>query len=494
MSGRAARGITGRTIITGRLVLETPAHFGNGDVVGVTDVPLLRDPRDGVTPLLPGASIAGALRSYLREVERGYGATGQRGDLAERLFGRLEKQNKKEFSLQSWLLVDDTLGVSTGVELRDGVAIDAATRTAEDRKKYDFELLAAGTAFDICLEFLESDASRNLLPALATALDGLARGEIGLGQRKRRGFGRCRVTEWRVRRYNLTTPTGLLAWLDDDAAGEQRGSDIFALLGVTQQVADRRRWFHFEATFQLPGSLLIRSSSGVPGSPDMVHLKSARQGQKQPIISGTSLAGVVRSRALRIANTVLGKDKAKELIDGMFGPPMNKEETAAARAVSAAGRPKPGGSRVITEESIVQGGRDWVQSRVKIDRFTGGAFPTALFSEQPLYGNGHTEVTLSLTLRNPKDAEIGLLLSVLKDLWTGDLPLGGESSVGRGRLEGRYAVLTLHQDDGEQRWKLHRDGDKLCCEPPDAFMALNEYVTPALWTYDSSSATEGGTA
>ncbi len=69
MSGRAAREITGRTLITGRLVLETPAHFGNGDIVGVTDMPLLCDPRDGVTPLLTGASIAGALRSYLREVE-----------------------------------------------------------------------------------------------------------------------------------------------------------------------------------------------------------------------------------------------------------------------------------------------------------------------------------------------------------------------------------------------------------------------------------------
>ena len=41
MNGRAARKITGRTIITGRLVLETPAHLGNGDTVGVTDMPLL---------------------------------------------------------------------------------------------------------------------------------------------------------------------------------------------------------------------------------------------------------------------------------------------------------------------------------------------------------------------------------------------------------------------------------------------------------------------
>ncbi len=490
MSGRAARGITGRILITGRLILETPAHFGNGDIVGVTDMPLLRDPRDGVTPLLTGASIAGALRSYLREIERGYGGEGQKEDLAERLFGRLEGDR----TVQSWLLVDDALGVPTGVELRDGVAIDPTTRTAEDRKKFDIELLAAGTAFDISLEFLEADESRGLLPALALALDGLARGEIGLGQRKRRGFGRCRVSEWRVRRYALTTPAGLLAWLDDQASNEQRGRDIFALLNVSRPPVDQRRWFRIQATFGLPGSLLIRASSGEPGSPDMVHLKSRRGGQQQPIISGTSLAGVVRGRALRIAKTILSEAAAQELVNSMFGPPMDEQDAEGERAVSMAGRPLPGASRVVVEESVIRKGRDLVQSRVKIDRFTGGAFPTALFSEQPLFGNGQAETTLTLTLRNPEDAEIGLLLLVLKDLWTGDLPLGGESSVGRGRLDGRHAVLTLHEGNREQVWELRSDGDRLRCEPADGVAALEAYVASGLWQYESHAKASGGIA
>ena len=34
-----------------------------------------------------------------------------------------------------------------------------------------------------------------------------------------------------------------------------------------------------------------------------------------------------------------------------------------------------------------------------------------------------------------------MLLLLLKDLWTGDLPLGGESSIGRGRLRGLEAKL-----------------------------------------------------
>lgn len=486
MTGRVARNITGRTIIMGRLVLETPAHLGNGDTVGVTDMPLLRDPSDNKTPLLTGASIAGALRAYLREVEHGYGKYGQSNDLSECLFGRLERR----YSVQSWLIVDDAFGDIHGVELRDGVAIDPKTRTAEDKKKYDIELLPAGTSFNIRLEFLESEHSKDLLPALAIVLDGLAKGEIGLGMRKRRGLGRCTVSEWLVQQYDLTKPANLIAWLEEDISNKKCGSDIFHLLGVPRSVSDSRQWFRIEATFVLSSSLLIRSSSGQPGSPDMMHLRSIRQKRHEPIVSGTSLGGAVRGRSLRIAQTVLGKEQGRVMIDEMFGPLMNEDDAMTSRATSSAGRPLPGSSRVVVEESVVKGGLDLVQSRVKIDRFTGGAFPTALFSEQPLFGNNEAEVTITITLRNPTDAEIGLLLLVLKDLWTGDLPLGGESGVGRGRLQGRSATLKLRQDGKERHWALMQNDEHLICEPADGFEALNGFAE-ALWS-SARAAVEGG--
>lgn len=63
--GKNARKITKRIVIEGDSVLETPTRFGNGDRDGLTDLTISRDALDG-RPLLPGASIAGALRSYLR--------------------------------------------------------------------------------------------------------------------------------------------------------------------------------------------------------------------------------------------------------------------------------------------------------------------------------------------------------------------------------------------------------------------------------------------
>ena len=444
MSGRAGRDVVERIYVTGKLVLETPAHFGSGDAEGLTDMPLLRDPLENRQPLLTGASIAGALRNYVHEYQHGYGSPGTPGDLADQLFGRVEGQA----SYQSWLYVDDALGQSTGVELRDGVAIDPRTRTAEEKKKYDTELLEAGTTFPLAFELLlpvqeKPNPNSDLLKeALALALHGLQSGEIGLGLRKRRGLGQCRVDEWRVRRYRLTTPAGVIGWLADDRSTEASGKDVFQLLGVTPRVKDARATFTIEATFQLTSSLLIRSGSGGADAPDMVHLRSRRGADLRPILSGTSLAGAVRGRALRIANTLLGRDTGKGLVDGMFG---KRIETA---------DDKPTGSRVVTKESELTGTRDWVQSRVKIDRFTGGSFPAALFTQQPAFGGNEARLPAHITIRQPRDAEVGLLLLVLKDLWTDDLPLGGESSVGRGRLQGQYATLTWRSGSQAKTWQL----------------------------------------
>jgi CRISPR/Cas system CSM-associated protein Csm3 (group 7 of RAMP superfamily) len=439
IEGRAGRKIVERVLIKGTLVLETPTHLGNGDAEALTDMSLLLDSVTG-RPLLTGTSIAGALRAYVREVEHGYGGAEQVNDRARQLFGTVRGSE----SVQSWLLVDDALGEAPGVEIRDGVAIDAATRTAEDKKKHDIELLQAGTTFEIALELLISEENQGaaLLQTLALALHGLEQGEIGLGMRKHRGLGQCKVTEWRVRRYEVATPTGLLAWLDADARGERPGESIYEVLGITPDCPDARDLLTLDATFDLESSLLIRSSSGAPDDPDMVYLQSYREGESVPVLSGTSLAGAVRARAQRIANTLLPEATAKKLVDGMFGPRIEKRGDI------------PAGSRVITYETDVQGHLDLVQSRVKIDRFTGGAYPQALFSEQPLFGGPESEVQVRLELRQPQPAEIGLLLLVLKDLWTGDLPLGGESSVGRGRLAGQSATL-VHSTQGQSKtWKL----------------------------------------
>lgn len=442
---KKTRHIRQRIIVEGDLVLRTPSHFGNGDGDEVTDMPLLLDPYDNQSPLLTGASLAGALRNYLREQEHGYGQKSAKTSASVLLFGGSKADDDGE---QSPLIVADSLGQSSGTTIRAGVRLDGKTRTAADKALFDVQLWQAGTTFPLRFELLigaKHDALA-LCQALATALDGLNNGRITLGARKRRGYGEVKVEKWRVKRYDLTDPAQLCDWLQNGNKELPAATAVTYLqtaLGVTNLISDNRQFFHLHATFALQGSLLIRSGEGQDDTgPDMVHLHAQQpDGKKKPIVSGTSLAGALRARAQRIANTIQAGDGANQLINNLFGGEYREQDNTRLRA-----------SRLTVKEKVVENGRaDLVQSRVSIDRFTGGARETALFDQQPLFAQNETIVTVDLHLRNPETHDIGLLLLLLKDLWTEDLPLGGESSVGRGRLQGRRAAI-IYQNGERQEW------------------------------------------
>jgi CRISPR/Cas system CSM-associated protein Csm3 (group 7 of RAMP superfamily) len=534
---RTHRAVVERWLIEGQLRLETPAHFGVGDAGDYTDMPVLLD-QDG-RPYLPGASLAGALRNYLREREAGDGRPFPKRDKdipdpkkdtayikaqsyerslnSTRLFG-FYRGDDHHTGAQSPLIVYDAPGHAFSFELRDGVAIDGKTRTAaieyDERqrprgKKFDIELLAAGTTFDLKLELVVSlkrpddtqteekepwvyaaklaEERDALLGALTAALGGLETGEITLGARKRRGFGRCRVAGWQVRRFDMATLEGLLGWLALGRDDLEKAVDLVApqpqpiaaalseLLGAPPpSFGDARRRVSLTTTLAVASSLLIRAGFGDESAdaPDMAHLHSHRDNGLMPVVPGTSWAGVLRHRAARILNTLAGDDTtSNEVLERLFGPArIEKDQTAYA-------------SRLSVRESDVRGGRSLAQTRVRIDRFTGGALESALFDQQPLYGAGSAELDLAIEIRSPApapnsaeaippvpDHEIGLLLLLLKDLWTGDLRVGGEASVGRGVLRGQSAVLTT--PDGT--WRFRQTVDDLTIDGPRA--KLQGYV------------------
>ena len=460
-----SRQLSKRWVIEGDLVLQTPTHLGNGDTDGIVDMPLLLDEATG-RALLPGTSLAGALRNYLRERRHGFEKRAPDA-LIEALFGGEKGDDEGN---QSALIIDDALGEMPGIELRDGVRIDPITRTAKidvdngttRGYKYDLQLLEAGTTFPLRMELLLSRGNdqQQMKQMLALALNGLEAGEVAIGLRKRRGFGVCRVERWRVTRYDFTKPTDLLAWLAEDhpdwkfAPGDQRsGQHIADLLGVSlERVEDRRNLCRIHAHFIIDGSLLIRAGFGEQDrGPDTVHLHSARPGgARKPVLSGTSLAGALRHRAERILRTIGNAAQATTMIDNMFGP----------ARITSGDKQKARSSRLIVSETVIENPVNLVQNRIRIDRFTGSVHGTGLFNEQPVFGKNDTLVAIDLTLRNPQDAEIGLLLLLLKDLWTGDLPLGGEVGIGRGRLKGVEAVIETPHHKAKPLTISAVDGDK----------------------------------
>ncbi|MCB0112229.1 MAG: hypothetical protein KDE53_40175, partial [Caldilineaceae bacterium] len=352
------------------------------------------------------------------------------------------------------------------------------------------ELLEAGTRFDLHFELLVTDGkpAAQIVPYAIAALEGLAKGEIRLGLRKRRGYGRCQISEWTVSRYQMKKPAELCAWLEvatldhRNAAGKGTLHEAFAQVfkaqpNSTVNTKDERSQFEMDATFGLErSSLLIRSGFGESDmGADVVHLHALDEsGRLRPVIPGTSWAGVVRHRTLRIANTIavtnnMDQERAGQIVEELFGRMPREDELVGCA------------SRVTFDETYVDKGQSLYQTRVRIDRFTGGAFESALFEEAPIYGTDKTRIGFRLHVRDPKKHEIGLLLLALKDLWTGDLPIGGEVAVGRGRLTGLEATLQLPKDSNATSQKIKLCHDKTTLGLNDEQQTDLQSYVDALW-------------
>jgi hypothetical protein len=121
-------------------------------------------------------------------------------------------------------------------------------------------------------------------------------------------------------------------------------------------------------------------------------------------------------------------------------------------------------SRLRISESLVERGKRVRPSRVRIDRFTQGVVPGALFDEEPDYQG---RVRLRMELRNPRSGELGLLVLLLKDLLAGEIAFGGTAAVGRGRCTGG---ATLRLEDGRSvRLEPHAPADSVVDQAIEAF-------------------------
>ena len=422
-----------RLYARGNWKLESVAHFG-GDETGAADMCLLRG-ADG-RPVIQGASIAGAVRSFLARQSQSWVdyKNGKENQDLKDFFGGAEQNDT-----MSTLIVADAHCVCEQARtfIRDGVRVDTKSGSAADKAKFDVEVVERDTEFELALACVirEADNSDTVESLFLALLHALQQGEIRLGARTRRGYGRGKVASWEIRDLQMSKSEDVMAWLRDDPESRPKSS-----LSTASLTTDQRQYFRIEADFNLWTSLLIRSSSEDPEDPDMVHLHS----NGEPVIPGTSFAGAFRHRATLIANSIGWR---KGVIDKMFGPVHKPQNFGQQEDLWA--------SRIWVEEQLVENVDLQWQDRVAIDRFTGGSLQSALFNEKPVYPlpitklekrKSASHLRLILTLEEPKDAEIGLLLLTLRDFWHGHAVLGGETSNGRGTFKGVKAVLWRKQD------------------------------------------------
>ncbi len=466
----------GKILIRVPIVMESPIIIGSGESEN-SDLDILRespwpsgsfgDETTFDTYVIPATSIVGAIRAWLTKVL----SQKEHADSLEMLFG--DEQCSKA---QSALACEDVfITPETPVRIRDGVKIDAAANTAEDRALFNYEVLETRRPitlnFELTLRHRRADSaetsdpdktnlnSEDCLSLFRLIIKGIDDGHIRLGAKTNKGFGRMSVkkTEVQIVHLDFSDPDALSAWINEDYPWQ-----YLQELSV-KKIAISYQRFEIEAFFQIKNSLLIKSYDSQPDMPDAVSVANARN---EKIIPGPSLMGAIRHRALKILNTLDWPD-ADESIYNLFGFVYDKDSSHPFHEKMKQADIQARRGRIEVEETIIRSHFSQVQSRIRIDRFTGSVVTGALFDAMPVWQKAETDyLSLRFAVSDYQPWEAGLMLAILKDLWTGDLAIGGEKSIGRGVLlpyqpvaaDKMYAAKITWPEDNKVFLRLGEDG------------------------------------
>lgn len=426
--------------------LDSPLLIGSGENEH-TDLDILKT-SDGI-PFVPGSALAGSLRSYL-EANMGV-------EDAEALFGTLgwglrteenRRTQKETQEYQSRIFVYDTLLKNTYVTVRDGVRLDEY-KTSEENAKYDMQAVENGAEFEVRLEIIIRDKEEKKngdlegalkcdLSRLRCCVCGMESGNLRLGARSRRGFGKLKLNQVRYRIFRMDQVTDFETWLDWDwqsasAFAEENEWDLNKLGGVSGEEHCMR------IPLRIKNTILIRQyeTDTWGKSHKAGEVQAADYGQitlldGSAVIPGSTWAGAIRSYLAGLMKEFGQLDsweEAQETLEPFFGTWGAHDEKIA--------------SRVIFDETKIKGGHRMLMVRNAIDRFTGGSAKGALFSEM-LWAGGKAELEIRWSERELKETEhqvlCGLLLWAAYGLKNGLLAVGGETGVGRGIFQEEGAV------------------------------------------------------
>lgn len=437
----------GKYVLKGHVENITPLHIGSGND-DRSDMDIVKN-SDGI-PFIPATAFTGVLLHSLRP---SLPSEIIKKEEWKRFWGNTDKKEQKEkgrgtgyesrFRCSDLNIIDNTSNpTSFAPVIRDGVKIDNTRNMAADKSKFDYELLEPGLHFSLNAEFSFTDSDREFVEIMIrTIIWCLTEGDFFIGKMSNAGFGRIHLIPDTTTLYqfdfdsktNDNAKDDALAWLYQDFSKKEK----FSYEKLPPPYTIQPDIFRIYADFQLKHSLIVRSYSADPKAPDAVHLTSGNKN----VIPGTSLKGAIRARAERIANTI-NPDRSEKLIQELFGSDIKQPEK----------RPKKG--RVRIKEIVLPDYPSQNISRIRIDRFTGGVIDGGLFETKPVFSNDNSlNFTLEIAVADTKSDEVdreagfGILLLVLKDLWSGDLAVGGEKNVGRGVLKGVQATVCYNGEE-----------------------------------------------
>ena len=408
--------VQNRYYIKGELKLVSPMIIGCGEN-DKADIQAIRDWKGNF--IIPGTTLAGNIKHNLTDREKRVG-------IVDNYFGFAD--DKSGHSL--FIFHDAIDGNDAKVDIRDGVRLCSLTKTAVHGAKYDYEIVEEGSVFEFRMEALtreETDESE-FEAVLCEIIKLLKGGDLRIGAKTSRGFGKVELIDTRIMKIDISNKDKRQEWInftwdklkDNYSCGEEDGNDLF-------EDQDKET---LSVTFTIPDSLIIKSYTAEKDDVDSSSLTSLGV----PIVPGTSWNGAIRHSMLNIGRAIGKTKEMQKIVREMLGWVYLKDDSFENHKK---GDVIP--SKVIIDESKIKDGKMIAYTRNKVDRFTGGVVDSALFDEKPVYGG---TVTLNCEISKLEQYEKGMLILAFKELQNGIQTVGGDSNIGRGRLENKDSTFT----------------------------------------------------
>jgi CRISPR/Cas system CSM-associated protein Csm3 (group 7 of RAMP superfamily) len=435
--------VTIRHEVTGTLEAVTALRAGGWGSSAHADLVVARDGLERL--MIPGTSLAGALRSWLGSVTAASGGALFDQAALGAVFGELEHRGQDGMVCR--IMVDDAVADGdVRVDIRDGVGIDRSTGSAAAGVLYQQEVVPPGSKFAVRITAAETalDAERVGL-ALDLLVKALAAGRVEIGAARTRGLGQVRLTDITRTRVDLTDRDQVLSWLCGRPAAASAAE--VALPG------DGR--LGIEVTWAAVTPVMVRASTVNEAEPDRdravdtVPLRSGEDGAL--LLPGSSVKGVLRSHAERITRAVRSINELPERwLDQVNDPRLGSVLALFGTAGDHRGgedRPTAAGRRgaLSVRDCLGTAAGTRVVTHVAVDRWTGGAAENLLFSVQEPVSAEWQPIRMSLEVERADEdggQALALLLLVLRDLADGWLTLGFGGTRGRGSVRVSRVAFT----------------------------------------------------
>ena len=512
--------------LTVHLVTDSPLHSGGIDEV----VDRSRDPKERATvarrfardghsrPVLTGRSVKGALRAACQRFREEHGdAVG----LAKRELRQLWGDDGTRGAGSAAPLRASAITVHT-VELptegcqgdeehkivlptRMGNAIDRYWGSAGDTALFEHEYLPRGKELALTItaeaglpdgvEVPQGDVAPpgpEQVEKLFALIIGLIKdGRVAFGGRKNAGWGRVALSDskkaWTLTKAEPGSRAGLEEWLSG-AGG--RSVDVAP---VDCGGSGRMR---IEITWDSPTGILVAepqkdgpgegadagAADGSPEGADSEETKPARPLRAGPeetdpiVLPGSSVRGALRTRATRIARTILLAKKDPSTGADWSGAGVHEQLAQDPSLVrDLFGSTTHRGALTVLDTLTAEDGPSRKVTHNAGDRWTGGVADGLLYSEE-VYDSTWNSIVLELDLdRLLTNAKAGLeepggqedsqgedrsraafclLGLVLAELAAGTLPLGSRGTRGMGQVEVKAVAVTGGKGLGIENWSL----------------------------------------